>query len=264
VNLTTKQLKQIIQEELDLLQLPFEWASIKKEWESFYLKNMRSLLPKRLESALTDSGTSFLTYKAEDREETIKKYPQYFPPKKSRGWDAYGQVSMQVQAHGYPAKNEEGEWGYWDDTKEKPFEWTHEGVRNIWVRDQFAIIQNQINKAKKFYEQKIRPFQNELILQLREQMKYGFDSREAEDLMRIVNDFVKTEPPSFKWLHRKLEDSRFEVYDMSSQYAKSWNYVHYPSIKHFQKQLRRLKFDFDESIDLISRWKKRIDREKTR
>ena len=62
MKLTTKQLKQIIKEELDLLQLPFEWASIKKEWESFYWRfeyHNREIL-------------STLKYDAKEKNQTIK------------------------------------------------------------------------------------------------------------------------------------------------------------------------------------------------
>ena len=267
MKLTTKQLKQIIKEELDLLQLPLEWVSIKKEWES--LKQLKlpddiKLKEGELWGKINRPKGIYLEVSPKDKEQTIKKYPQYFPPKKSRGWVSHRQASMQVQAHGYPAKNEEGEWGYWDDTKEKPFEWTEEGVVNIWLRDKMRVIENHIKAFERFYSEKIRPFQKALVHQIREQMKYGFDNREGEDLMRIVNDFAKTKPPLFNWFGN-YRYQNLTLYDFKlSQYStNTWDretrILHKIPIKHLQKQLRQLEFNFNESIDLISRWKKRID-----
>ena len=261
MKLTTKQLKQIIKEELDLLQLPLEWASIKKEWES--LADFKFPQTPAWEEFI-DRGR--MTYTAKDKEQTIKKYPQYFPPKKSRGWVSGRQASMQVQAHGYPAQNEEGEWGYWDDTKVKPFEWTEEGVFNIWVRDQLDVFQSQINKIKKFYQQKIRPFQSALVHQLRNEMETGFDlfDRVVEDLVRIVNDFVEMQPP-VRRLWRNVWHR--DYVNLRNSTTPSWysNYVDSTvSIIHIQNQVRQLKFAFKDTRDLIESWKKRIDREKTR
>ena len=249
-HLTTNKLKQIIKEELDLLQLPLEWVSIKKEWES--LKQFK--FPETAAWRMIDLGV--LNYSAKDKEQTIKKYPQYFPSGQDRGWVDMRSASPQLHSYGMPVQNEEGEWGYWDDTKEKPFEWTAEGVFNVWTRDQLGVIQSHINKIKKFYQQKIRPFQSELVLQLREQMKYGIGGREGEDLIRVVNDFVKTEPPSFDWFGN--QSNTLAIRDSSRRYSQVEKST--VSIKQIRNELRQLKSAFESSRDLISRWKSRIDR----
>ena len=278
VKLTTKQLKQIIKEELDLLQLPFEWASIKKEWESLKMNKFP-------EEARKMSGWQFrnigfrerlLVFGYRDLKRTIEKYPQYFPPNKQRKlvrrWNSEETMS----------------W-YEDDPKGKPDEWTTEGVLNIWVRDHLDPVQKHINKIKNFYEQKIRPFQSALVHQLRDEMETGFDpfDRVVEDLMRIVNEFINMERPVFTWFappdwtrRSWWEPNPVEYYDtlrFSKELTvknwaqrKSWGWDGESpqevklDISWIGKQLKGLRFAFKDTMDLIESWKRRIDREKTR
>jgi hypothetical protein len=178
MKISTEQLKRIIQEELSNFgletELQWQWPKIKNEFETlaqFKLPN--------------------LEYNDKEENKTIEKYPDYFPKKRDRGFVPFRQADTYLAGRGYPSENEKGERGYWDSRQAYPFEWSTEGVRNVWERDIYATVEKYIKKIDKEIR-KLDKLIMAIAKKIQTSLKFGGDKRERQMLYAVLADISKT------------------------------------------------------------------------